>query len=88
MVIDTAGQFPVPDVKAFEAFGKELIQREKAKVAESKGKGDTITLKLNKKQEINQIEIQEDITKGEHIRSYEVEALMDGRWFLKALRWT
>lgn len=80
MVIDTAGLFPVSDAKVFEEFGNKLRAREKSKVGETRGTGNALTIKFNKPQEINQIQIEEDITKGERIRGYKVEALVDSKW--------
>ncbi len=80
MVIDTNGQFPEPDVNAFEEFGKKLRLREESKIGATGGKGTTFTIQLDKQQEINQVQIEEDIRKGELVREYRVEALVDGKW--------
>lgn len=80
MVIDTAGLFPELDATIFKEFGNKLSQREKSKVGSTKGAGYSLTLKFKSVQEINQVEIQEDIAKGERIRAYQVEALINGDW--------
>jgi alpha-L-fucosidase len=80
MAIDSTGSFPERDVRIFEEFGNKLKQREHSRVGSNHGNGNTITIKFNKPLDINQIEIQEDITKGERIRAYYVEALVDGNW--------
>lgn len=80
MVIDTAGLFPNTDVKAFEEFGSKIRKREDSKVGESVGKGNIITIRLLKSQYVNQIQIEEDISQGERIRSYKVEVLIEGTW--------
>lgn len=80
MVIDTAGLFPAPDAKAFEEFGIKLGQRKKSEVGKTRGKGNTMIIELNKPLDINQVQIEEDITKGERIREYKVEAMIDGQW--------
>ena len=49
-------------------------------IGTSNGKGNISTIKLASAKEINQIEIQEDISKGERIRSYNVEGLVEGTW--------
>lgn len=80
MVIDTAGLFPEEDSKVFEEFGRKLKERSETLAGERKGKGNTVILNFKSSTQINQIEIQEDISKGEHIRSYYVEGLADGNW--------
>jgi alpha-L-fucosidase len=80
MAIDSTGSFPESDVRIFKEFGDKLKQRESSKIGSNSGKGKTITIKLSKAQDFNQIEIQEDISKGERIRKYSVEALVNGNW--------
>jgi alpha-L-fucosidase len=80
MVIDTEGRFPDPDAEAFYLFGAKLRERENSKAGESKGKGNLFIVNLKKQQEINQIQIEEDIKKGERIRKYIVEAWVDDTW--------
>ncbi|MBX2926052.1 MAG: alpha-L-fucosidase [Chitinophagaceae bacterium] len=80
MVIDTAGRFPDEDYKAFVAFGEEIKRRFSEPVAVSAGEGNIITLKLPSPALINQIEIMEDITQGERIRKYVVEAFVNNAW--------
>jgi alpha-L-fucosidase len=80
MAIDTSGLFPIHDSQIFETFGNMLKQREKSKIASTKGKSKLLTITFNKPSDINQIEIQEDIAKGERIRAYKVEGLVDGNW--------
>ena len=45
-----------------------------------KGSGNRLELKLGKETEIHSCIIQEDISKGERIRRYKVEAKVDGMW--------
>lgn len=80
MAIDTSGLFPAYDTKIFEEFGNKLKQREKSKKGSVKGAGNTLTISFNMPTTINQIEIEEDIAKGERIRKYEVEAMVNGNW--------
>ncbi len=80
MAIDTSGLFPAHDAKIFEEFGKKLWQREKSKIGFTNGTGNSLTIKFGTVREVNQIEIQEDIQKGERIRAYVVEAQIDGAW--------
>ncbi len=82
MAIDTSGLFPEKDEKIFQEFGAKLKEREKRKIATSKRKGNQISLSFLNPTLINEIEIQEDINKGERIHKYQVEALVDGQWKL------
>ncbi|QTE24460.1 alpha-L-fucosidase [Polaribacter cellanae] len=74
------GLMPVPDVKRLKEWGDEIKRRFQNPIASTSAKGKKITLKLNKKTLINHIIIQEDITKGERVRTYIVEGLVNGKW--------
>lgn len=80
MVIDTAGQFPVADRAIFKAFGDDLRERFSKPIASASGSGSVINLDLGQEQLVNHVIIQEDITAGERVRNYTVEALVDGDW--------
>ncbi len=80
VVVDNRGLVPDADVQRLSEFGKKLEQREKSEIGATRGTGHVFTIKLNNPQEINQIQIEEDISKGERIREYKVEALVDGQW--------
>jgi len=80
MVIDTAGLFPEHDSQIFVEFGKKLNARTQSMIGTTDGKGNIFTIKLEAAKEINQIEIQEDISKGERVRSYNIEGLVEGKW--------
>ena len=74
------GLMPKPDVKRLKEWGDEIKRRFQNPIAFTSGKGNKISLKLKKSTLINHIIIQEDIQYGEHIRNYEIEALVDGKW--------
>lgn len=80
MAIDTSGLFPERDANIFKEFGARLKDREKRKWATVRGKGRQIFLSLTAPGLINEIEIEEEIKNGERIRSYQVDALIDGEW--------
>jgi len=81
MVIDTTGLFPEADKLQFVLAGKEIRRRFDRAIAETSGKGEVINLKIGQQpRAINHIIIQEDISKGERIRKYSVEAYVDGNW--------
>lgn len=74
------GLMPAPDVKRLKEWGDEIKRRFENPLASTSGIGKKVTLKLEKPAAINHIIIQEDISKGERIRSYEIEGFVDGKW--------
>lgn len=81
MAIDTAGLFPAKETKLFEDFGKVIKNRFSHPIAETKGEGKEVILKLgNHPVSVNQIVIMEDIAKGQRIRKYSVEAWINNQW--------
>ncbi len=70
------GLIPDADFRSYEAFGKEIRRRFGKPVAETKGQGNTITLRLRKPARIDHVSIMERITEGERIRAYQVEGLI------------
>jgi alpha-L-fucosidase len=78
---DTTGLIPVGDVQHYKAFGTEIDHRFKTPVAEiSDKKGKTVTLNIKGKQKINHVVIMEDYRLGHRIRTYKIEAKVDGKW--------
>lgn len=77
---DPDGLIPEGDVKRLEEFGKEVQRRFAEPVASTKGAAKTVTLKLDGKTPVNYCVIQEDITKGERVRRYRVDAKTGGKW--------
>ena len=81
MAIDTSGQFPEKEMEIFGEFGKEIRNGFAKSIAETKGSGKELILKLGSHpMTVNTISIMEDITKDENIRKYSIEAWEDGRW--------
>ncbi|MDP9043037.1 MAG: alpha-L-fucosidase [Bacteroidota bacterium] len=80
MAIDTSGLFPSYDTKVFEDFGAKLKERKKSKAGTISGNGYSFVIKFKSPTEINQIEILENVKNGERIRSYRVEAFINGGW--------
>lgn len=81
MAIDTSGQFPQKETAIFGEFGKEIKKRFGKSLAETKGNGDELILKLsNKPVKVNTISIMENIAKGENIRKYSIEAWVNNNW--------
>ncbi|MBK8945950.1 MAG: alpha-L-fucosidase [Ignavibacteriae bacterium] len=85
MAIDTSGQFPQSAENIFSEFGKELNRLFKNPIASSNFIGHAFELKISDSpQLIKNIVIQEDISKGERVRKYFIEAFVDERWIIIA----
>lgn len=74
------GLLPQPDVQRLKEWGAEIRRRFSDPVASTSGTGRKIELRLNESQQVNHVILQEDITKGERIRRYAVQARTNGRW--------
>ncbi|HEY9256340.1 alpha-L-fucosidase [Chitinophaga sp.] len=73
---DTAGLLPAPDVARLQAFGATIRERFEAPVQTS----PSLRLSFPEKKQVNQVTISEDITQGERIRQYTLQAKVNGRW--------
>ena len=81
MAIDTSGQFPKKESANFAEFGKEIRKQFSKSIAETKGSGNEFVLKLGSRPvTVNTISIMEDISIGENIRKYSVEAWINNKW--------
>jgi alpha-L-fucosidase len=74
------GMMPEPDVARLREFGEEIERRFKSPVATGSGAGNTIDLKLNQEQMVNQLVIMEDISKGERVREFKIEGKTAQGW--------
>ncbi len=77
---DPDGVLPEPDVQRLKEWGDEIKRRFETPVAQTKGEGKKLVLKLSKAQPINHVIIQEEIALGERVRRYKVEGLVKGKW--------
>ncbi len=77
---DNTGLLPTAAVDCLKNFGEEINKRFDDPLAETKRNENSFLIQLKKPQDINQASIQEDISKGERIRKYKVEALINGKW--------
>ena len=77
---DPNGLLPEPDVKRLKEWGDEILSRFSNPLKTISGVGNKLSIKFNKPTSINHIIIQEDISKGEKVRSYKIEALINGKW--------
>jgi len=74
------GLLPQPDVQRLKEWGAEIRKRFSNPVANTSGRGRKIDLRLNETQQVNHVILEEDIAKGERIRSYKIQARISGRW--------
>ncbi|MBD3628461.1 alpha-L-fucosidase [Cyclobacterium sp.] len=74
------GLMPEPDVKRLKEFGDEIERRFSSPLARISGRGKNISLNLEKSQAIDHIVLQEDISKGELVREFILEAEINGKW--------
>lgn len=79
---DNTGSIPGADADTLKSFGEEIENRFSHPIAETNGKGNPLFIKLKKATDINQVIIREDISKGERIRKYKVEGLVNRKWKL------
>lgn len=77
---DAEGLMPEGDVKRLEEFGAKIQEVTAYPLKSTQGIGSKVNLKLDKRQTVNQIIIQEEIAKGERIRKYKVEGLTKKGW--------
>ena len=77
---DPRGLMPEGDVKRLQEFGNKIEALTGTPLAATKGVGKTITFKLKGQQLVNQVILQEEISKGERIRKYKVEGLTSRGW--------
>jgi alpha-L-fucosidase len=81
---DTTGLIPAADVQRAKEFGEEIQRRYSAPIVYSQGTGDSVTAQPSAPVTVDTAITMEDITKGERIRSYVIEGLVDGNWTVLA----
>jgi alpha-L-fucosidase len=74
------GLLPDKDIHAAKVFGDEIRRRFGKPLATTAGSGSTITLTLPKSMRVDTVVLQEDTAKGERVRGYRLEGLVDGAW--------
>jgi alpha-L-fucosidase len=80
---DSTGYIPRDDVPVYKAFGNEIDRRFSNPIKEIKDKKGSIhTLKFDVPTVVNHIITMEDYKKGQRVRSYKLEAFIDGNWEL------
>jgi len=74
------GLLPEPDVQRLKELGDEIRNRFNKPEGSASGSGTKLKLNLSRKSEINTIILREEISKGQRIRKYCVEAKINGKW--------
>lgn len=82
-VPDTDGLIPEADFKRYAEFGDEIRRRFGKPVARTAGRGEVVELMLSGPGRFNHVAIMEDISRGERVREYVVEALVPGGKWVK-----
>lgn len=77
---DTTGLIPAADARRAAEFGAEIKRRFGQSLAETNGAGKMVALDLGRVRKIDHAVAMEDITKGEHVREYVIEARVNGKW--------
>ena len=80
---DAAGLIPEADCRCGAAFGKEIARRFARPLAETRGRGHSIELRLRKPERVTHVALMEEIAKGERIRQYTLEALTGAQQWTK-----
>ena len=74
------GLMPEPDLKRLKEFGDEIRRRFSNPINSISGIGKSITLELPKRQEVNQIVLMENISKGERVREFILKGKTKKGW--------
>lgn len=77
---DDRGLLPEPDTRRLKEFGEEIERRFSNPIATTAGGGEKLRLKLPKRQEVNQVVLMEDISKGERVRKFVLEGKTRTGW--------
>jgi alpha-L-fucosidase len=77
---DRSGLIPAVDVARVQEFGDEVRRRFGRSLAETRGSGATLELKLKEPSKVDHVIMQEDISLGEQVREYVLEGLAQGKW--------
>lgn len=74
------GLLPAKDASITKLFGDEIQRRFGKPLAAIAASGRTVTLTLPKPLRVDTVVLQEDTIKGERVRAYRLEGLVDGMW--------
>lgn len=77
---DPSGLLPQPDVERLTAWGEAIQQKWGKPLATTKGNKRQLIIQCSIPQEVHAYRVKEDLSGGERIRRYIVEAKVDGQW--------
>ena len=77
---DPSGLLPEGDVKRLSEWGNAIDQTWGHPIAKTAGNKNKLYLRLPSVNNVKGYRLKEDITKGERIRSYRIEAKVGNRW--------
>ena len=77
---DTTGRIPESHVKRYKEFGEAIRRIYANKKGEVCGTGRTLELCFDRPTLVNHIIAMEDIRRGQIIRAYEIDGMIDGAW--------
>lgn len=80
IVIDDRGLVPEADVQRLAEFGAALNRQFEKVLGTTHGKGKSLTIDFESPEKVNYIVIQEDISKGERVRGYQLSGKVNGAW--------
>ncbi|MEJ2701805.1 MAG: alpha-L-fucosidase [Sedimentisphaerales bacterium] len=83
LVVDNQGLVPQPDVDRMAEFGRALKHRFSEPAGRAQGQGESMELKLDRPQKINQMVLQEEISAGERIQAYELHGRTAGDHWIR-----
>jgi alpha-L-fucosidase len=72
---DTTGLIPQSHVKAYNAFGNEIKRRFDHPIRQSKAEGKIVEITLSKPTEINHAILQEDLSQGQRVLSFQITGM-------------
>lgn len=77
---DRTGQIPEGDARRSAEFGAAIERRYGVAVADTSGEGAEFVVQPSAPTKIDRVVLMEDITRGERVRRYALEAQVDGEW--------
>ena len=77
---DPSGLLPQADADTLAAFGNKIKELYATPIAAASGNKNTKDIEVPKHKQIQRIVIQEDITKGQRVRSFQVSGFQNGKW--------
>ena len=77
---DTRGLLPETDVRRLTEFGTTIRQRFGSPDASTSGSGYEIPMQLGAPKSLDRVMLQEEISSGERVREFRIDAFVDGQW--------